>query len=342
MASIEPICGHNDRVRLKDVLPLKTPFTLNIFPTNACNFKCHYCAQVLGKKKLASEFNYNSSELMSISTFEKIIEQSKNFPQPYKLLSFMGHGEPLINKLLPKMIEMANYNNIAERIEIITNGSLLSHDLSDKLIDAGVSNIRVSIQGLNSNKYSLVAGVKVNFNQLIKNLEYFHKKGKKFNSHLFIKIMDCSLDLDEEKKFYELFDNISTRMYIEQVKPVYAGVNIDGEQHNFLKTDRYGNTHAPRIVCPLPFFSMAVWPNGDIAPCDAIYKPALLGNISETTLAQAFSNKTINLFRQEHLNGNKNTLNGCAKCCAPDDVSNEMDELDSARKQLSALYSNFK
>ena len=250
MSKIEPISGHNDRVELKNVLPLSTPFTLNIFPINACNFKCKFCAQSLGAKGLMEEYNYNVSQTMTVETFEKIVEQSLQFDEPYKLLSFMGHGEPLLNKDLPQMIKMASEAKIAKRIEIITNGSLLTPELADKLIEAGLNNLRISLEGLDAETYKNVSNVNIDFDNFIKNLEYFHKKGQEKNSQLFVKVIDCSLKEGDEERFYKMFDKISSRMYVEKVKPVYSGVeatkNIDD-----MTTDRYGNVHEKRIVCPM-------------------------------------------------------------------------------------------
>lgn len=94
MAEIKPISGFNDRVDLYKALPLDTPFTLNIFPANSCNFKCNYCAQSLGLKVLSEKYNM-SNENMKIETMRNIVEQSKGFKQQYKLVSFMDMGNHL-------------------------------------------------------------------------------------------------------------------------------------------------------------------------------------------------------------------------------------------------------
>lgn len=338
MSKIEPISGHNDRVNLKDVLPLSSPFTLNVFPTNACNFKCTYCAQSRGVEGLKEYNNFDVSEKMTFATFEKIVEQSEKFDKPYKLLSFMGHGEPLLNKDLPKMISLANSRNIAERIEIITNGSLLTPECSDALIDAGVTNVRISLQGISSEAYKKTSNVNIDFEQFLKNLEYFHKKGITKGSFLFVKVLDCSLKEGEEEEFYKIFDKISSRMYIEKVKPVYDGVAFTKEITD-MATDRYGNPHEPRLVCPLAFFSLAVWPNGDVAPCDAIYKPEILGNVNEADLSKIYNGVNANIFRLKLLKGKKNNMDGCKLCCAPDDVSHKKDELDDVAEEIVEKYS---
>jgi len=337
MSLVAPISGYNDRVELKNVLPLNTPFTLNVFPTNACNFKCNYCAQSLGAKAMKEYNNYDVSEKMNMTTFEKLVFDSKKFNRPYKLLSFMGHGEPLLNRDLPKMIKLANKHKIADRIEIITNASLLDREYSDELIDAGVTNLRVSLQGLSSEQYKNTSAVKIKFEDLVENLKYFHDKGKNKGSNLFVKVLDCSLDYNQEKDFYELFNNMSSRMYIEEVKPVYDTVGFTKDMDN-LTRDRYGNYHEKREVCPLAFFTLSVWPNGDIAPCDAIYKPIVLGNVNQDDISKVFNNRKNNEFRLKLLNGEKNNMFGCNKCCAPDDVSHDKDELDSSKLELKEKY----
>lgn len=334
MAEIKPISGFNDRVELYKVLPLETPFTLNVFPTNACNFKCNYCAQSLGKKVLSEKYNMNS-ETMSIETMRNIVEQSKNFKQKYKLVSFMGHGEPLINRNLPEFIEMVNTVGIAERTEIITNASLLSKDLSNDLIQAGLTNIRISLQGLSSKKYEDVCEYNLDFEKFIENIAYFHSNKK--SSNVFVKIVDIALDKGEEDKFYKIFDKISDRMYIEYIKPVYEGVKYL-DSINEVSKDRYGNSHEARFVCPLAFYMLSVWPSGEVSPCDAIYNPVNLGNVNTGDIVEMWNSKKLNEFRIQLLNKEKNSILGCKSCCAPDDVSTSKDNLDEYSKMLKEKF----
>jgi len=55
-----------------------------------------------------------------------------------------------LHKDIAKMVEYAVKMNVAEAVDIVTNGLLLEPDLSDKLIAAGLSKLRVSIQGVTS------------------------------------------------------------------------------------------------------------------------------------------------------------------------------------------------
>jgi MoaA/NifB/PqqE/SkfB family radical SAM enzyme len=49
---IEPIAGAFDRVPLAETVPLKSPLSLYVFPSNACNFRCTYCAHSMKKDEL--------------------------------------------------------------------------------------------------------------------------------------------------------------------------------------------------------------------------------------------------------------------------------------------------
>jgi len=158
----------------------------------------------------------------------------------------------------------------------------------------------------------------------------YKNKGK---CDLFVKIMDVALDNDEEDHFYKVFDEISDRMYVERCRPAYNGVpfttNMDGEN-----LDRRGNTHKHRVVCPLCFFQLGIYPNGDVEPDDTIYKPVILGNVHTDTLKNMWAGKTLHDFWLMQLRGQRSSNPKCAVCVAPDDVSHELDVLDYAASEI--------
>jgi radical SAM protein with 4Fe4S-binding SPASM domain len=146
-------------------------------------------------------------------------------------------------------------------------------------------------------------------------------------------VVDTSLSEGEEALFYKMFENISDRMYVEKIKPVYAGVDYKESVQEII-VDRYGNTHEKRMVCPLTFYMLSLWPNGDIVPCDAIYKPVVLGNIKNDTLYSMWHSEILQNFQKMQLKKERNKHKDCQKCCAPDDVSHPLDELDSLSNSL--------
>ncbi len=330
MSEIKPFTGVDDRVRLADAVPLATPFTLNIFPSNVCNFRCRYCAQSLGSEVLRKEYGL-PPENMSLDVMKLVVQQAAEFPQPFKLVSMMGHGEPLCNPALPEMIGMIKQAGVARRVDIITNAALLTPECSDRLLDAGLDVLRVSLQGLNSDKYWDVSRVKLDFEEFYQNLAYFYQKRGK--CRLYVKVVDAALDEGEEAVFFQRFSPITDRMFIDRIKPVYSGVTYTDDERD-LSTDRYGNRHDKRLVCPQPFYMLSVWANGDVAPCDALYKACPLGNVRESSLRIMWESESRRNFCRLHLQGRREQEPACAQCCAPDDVQHEEDVLDDNREEL--------
>lgn len=332
MSEIKPLAGL-ERHPLKKVLPLQTPYAAYIFPTNLCNFRCSYCGHSLGLEAMKKEYDF-CAENMSMYTYKRVIDQLKAFPDQLKVISLTGHGEPLVNRELPEMIAYAKQNGVTKRIETISNASLLTHELSKQLVDAGLDCIRISLQGLSSGKYKEVCGKNIDFDKFIDEIRYLHDHRKQ--CQVFVKIMDVALEEGEEEKFYQIFEPISERMFVERCRPVYSGVEMtDGMEFT---DDRYGRKHESRIVCPLCFYMIGVHPNGDVAPCETIYKPEILGNVHKDTIYNMWHGETNKEFQRMQLRKERFQNSGCKRCCAPDDVAHPEDVLDDVASDLLNVF----
>jgi radical SAM protein with 4Fe4S-binding SPASM domain len=150
---------------------------------------------------------------------------------------------------------------------------------------------------------------------------------------LFVKTMDIALESDAERElFYRTFERISDKMFVEVCQPVYSGVEAtDGID---VKFDRYGREHAPRRVCPLAFFMLGIFPEGLVVPCDAIYKPVILGDVTKDTLLNMWNSEKLKRFQCAQLEGGRGENRYCSVCCAPDDVAHPEDDLDARAKEV--------
>ena len=322
MAEIKPLAGIQ-RQRLRDVIPLATPYSVYFFPTNLCNFRCVYCAHGGGLKKFEEEYGLKP-ESMQLDTFKRAVDQLKEFPDKIKVLNLSGQGEPLLNRDIVEMIRYAKTADVANRIEIITNASMLNHGLSEELVDAGLDCIRISLQGMNSSKYQQTCGVMVDTEKLFSEIAYLYQKRRQ--CEVFVKVMDISLEEGEEELFYQTFQDISDRMYVEKCKPVYDSVEMTkGMDTN---TDRYGRVHERKMVCPLPFYMLGILPDGTVSPCETIYVPSVLGNVWSKTLLQMWNSDEMKAFQQMQMEKRRKENPQCARCCAPDDVAHPEDNLD--------------
>lgn len=323
------------RQHLADVLPLEAPFTLCISPTQACNFKCFYCTHSKSKDELR-KMNFHSIN-MDFRLFQKILNDSKRFDGKIKRVIFTGLGEPLINSKLPNMIQLMRDNGISKRFEVITNGSLLTKEMSDRLIEAGLTFMKISIQGLTSDKYREIAGVDIDFNRLIDNIRYFYRNKKQCRLH--IKIMDVDFaDYECEKDFYNIFEDICDEMYVEHIAKSQPSMNY-GEQINSQKT-YYGDEAHIREVCPFAYYYMQIDSDGNTFPCcpQGLPDDFSFGNAYDMSVYDIWNSKKLNDFRIGMLEKGRSINKHCDTCVSYLCMTPDEDNLDNDRDLLLKKY----
>ncbi len=135
-----------------------------------------------------------------------MLDDLQRFENRLKVIVFAGWGEPLMHPEIAKMVAKVKKTRVAQRVEIVSNGVLLSNEMSDDLINAGLDRIRISIQGITSQSCQKVTNVFFDFRKLIKNISNFYSKKKQCS--VYVKTVDQAVPLNEDKKvFYSIFEN---------------------------------------------------------------------------------------------------------------------------------------
>jgi len=318
------------RVKLAEVVPLTTPFLVIIDVANICNFKCNFCFQSVDKSKLR-DMGFRPN-VMEMDLFKKIIDEVKKFPEQIKRMYLFAHGESLLNKNLPDMIAYTKEQNVAKVIQITTNGSLLNPDLNMKLINAGLDELRISIEGLSADKYKKVADVEIDFNLFLENIKHFYEN--KGTCKLYVKAINVALDDGEENKFYQLFNDISDNASIEYVTPYYEGVEYNSL---FPKHDKtiLGNQTREISVCPRIFYILNICPDGNITMCNVDnLEKYVFGNVQTHSLVELWNGKQFTELRMQHLKNKGKDHPLCRKCSCLNNCTQESDVLDDHRHEI--------
>lgn len=319
------------RTRLADVIPLSTPYVVQIFPVYACNFKCSYCIFSIDRTKRGF---ISDKTIMSFDLYKKSIKEMTRFPQKIKVLRFVGIGEPLIHKNIVEMVQYAHDKNIANTIEILTNASLLNNELSDKLIAAGMNRLVVSLQGTSSEKYKDVCGTDINLDKFISNLKYFYDNKKQVQ--VYVKVVDTALDgKEDEKKFYELFGDVCDTIAIEHTVPIHSGIEYDKVIKNSGNSlTQFGLPVSNVKICPQPFFTMQINPDGKIVPCYSFEYPKIMGDCNNESVDEIWNGEVYNQFRRTMLDGAEFASESCKDCSIikyrlfpEDDLKNDAERL---------------
>ena len=120
------------------------PKVVFIEVTNRCNLLCQTCPRTY--------FDREPLKSLSLNEFIKIADQ---FPNMQRAL-LHGIGEPLLNRELPEIIKYLKGRNV--EVIINSNGTLLSPQWQEKLIESGLDQYRCSIDGAKDETYARIRG----------------------------------------------------------------------------------------------------------------------------------------------------------------------------------------
>jgi radical SAM protein with 4Fe4S-binding SPASM domain len=323
----------NKRTNLSQVLPLETPFSMHVFPSYYCNFRCSYCLHSLSAEDLVNR--HFKKAFLDLDQYKKAIDDLRDFPDTLKTIIFAGHGEPLLHRNIAEMVRYANKAGVSGRTEIVTNGSLLTKQLADDLIDAELGLLRVSLQGVTDEMYKRVGGIDYRVSDLVDSIAYFHENRTTTKIH--IKIINIGLrDEKEEKLFYEMFKPICDEATVEYLIPFINEIDHDSITDDLSKC-KLGHTQSMSRICSMPFYMLVLEPNGNIVPCCSSEVPHVYGNISKTSLKEIWNSKNFHDFLCLQLTDlTRNKV--CRECCVPRYGLQEGDYLDVARDTLLKKY----
>ncbi len=323
------------RTYLKEILPLEMPIMIQIFPIYACNFKCEFCIHAFDKEK----HGYISDVVsMDMELYKKAIKDIKDSGIKVKMLRFAAIGEPLIHKNIDEMIKIAVDSEAFESVDIVTNASLLTKELSDKLIKADLSRLRISIEGLTDAEYEERCKSKIDFSSMVENIKYFYEN--KTNTSVYIKIINYMVQTDEEKqKFFDIFEPISDSVAIENLTPTIEDIDYD-KIANGIELDKGQNndTLMDVKVCSQGFYMMQINPDGKVVPCCNMTYPAVLGDIKNNTVQEVWLGEKFNEFRRKQLKGRANAGSVCEKCTLYKYGMHNEDNIDDVADELISKY----
>jgi radical SAM protein with 4Fe4S-binding SPASM domain len=137
---------------------------------------------------------------MSQKEFEKICKNVMDY-EKIKNITITGFGEPLIDKEIDKKIEWLNNNYPKVDIDIYTNASLLSQDVSEKLLRLKLHKINFSINGTEKS-YNEIMGL--NYDKTKENILYFLKKKKERGLNYPLTNISLMIIKENEKEIEEV------------------------------------------------------------------------------------------------------------------------------------------
>ena len=187
------------------------PTQVYIEVTNRCNSRCASCPLTYDQF-----VSYEPKKHLTWDNFRRIVDQ---FPRLERVV-LHGIGEPLLNPDLPRFIKHLKDRDAC--VLFNTNAILLYQEYGDALVEAGLDEIRVSIDAITPELYARLRGVN-QLSRVIRNLKAFvHRHGGREHPKLSLWWVALQSNLTQLPEFVRLAVEIGvSEVYMQRL--VYFG-----------------------------------------------------------------------------------------------------------------------
>lgn len=146
--------------------PGSLPVLSEVAVTYKCNLSCKFCYAGCSctKKPLESEMSFEEA---------KIILSKIRFDAEVPSVSFTG-GEPCLRDDLCDMVRFAS--DIGLRVNLITNGTLITEQLAKRLRKAGLRSAQISIEGPSAEVHDMLTGVPGSFERALQGIRFLREQ----------------------------------------------------------------------------------------------------------------------------------------------------------------------
>jgi len=279
------------------------PLHLDLDVTNACNLRCKMCARSI----MTEKGNMPEIGFMDFDFVRRLIDEGAS--KGLASIKFNFQGEPLLH---PKIVEMVAYAKKTGIIDTMfnTNGMLLTPEMSEALLEAGLDNIFFSIDSAYKENFEAIR-IGANYEKVVENILTFARLKQVKEKHS-VQISANMVVMKENK------DEVDT--FIKQWNDIVDTVNW-GLDHQFVlkeKPETISNiqTKSDNFCCSQLWQRLIVSWNGECLPCCLdVERELIVGNAHTTSLQKVWSESPLyKLLREKHSSGNYQDIICCHHC----------------------------
>ncbi len=285
---------------LQNVRPLAYPDRLYLESTNACNLRCIMCPTGQGLARRKKGF-------LDWDLFRQIIDEMA----PHVSMTTLHiWGEPLLH---PRLVEMVAYcRQHRLHSEISTNAVLLTPELGQALIEAGLGAIYLCLDGVTAETYEHVrreASFERTRENILKFLELRNRAGDK-GPRTKLQIIEIAPTADQ----IETFKRIWSVPGVDQIN--VKAFDSWGDQIASISALRPGERPAlpPRYHCPNLWYHAHIYWDGTLVCCDRDFDARYpLGNVADGVM-KAWRGPAMTRLRLKHINHDLDDVPSCGPC----------------------------
>jgi radical SAM protein with 4Fe4S-binding SPASM domain len=264
------------------------PSIVSIETTNHCNAMCRICPrESLGRPKA----------FMEQTLFEKIVQQCG--VNSCSMVHLHNFGEPLLDGLLPDRIRFTKAQGV-KRVKIFSNGALLRGRMAEELLDCGLDEIKISVDGGNKEEFERIR-VGLRLDEVLRNATTFRNMRDRKGNRTPRIVATCSFTSDRSDTKRML------RGAVDQI--------IHADPHNWAGARDFPGYLKVRQPCFRLWQTFTILVNGDVALCCLDHSgKEIIGNCADQSITEIWESTRYGEFRRNHRDGKQHQSALCGRC----------------------------
>jgi radical SAM protein with 4Fe4S-binding SPASM domain len=276
------------------------PIRLWVELTSSCNYRCIMCPN--------KELEKKDKGFMDFDLFRKIIDEARDFVFDVNLAH---RGESLLHPQFIKALAYAKKEGLYTRLH--TNGSLLTEDLSRRIVQSGLDRLSFSFDGYEKDTYEKI------------------RKGGDFENTVarIIRFLEIKKEARSKKPVTAIevisFDDPDKQVSPEakrDFKKKFQGLPLDSfvikEMHNWAGQIDKKSGGKNYTVCPFPWNALVIFWDGSVLPCTQdFFGKYIAGSVKESSLLEIWNGESMRILRERLAQKEISTLDTCSACDRP-------------------------
>jgi radical SAM protein with 4Fe4S-binding SPASM domain len=266
-----------------------------------CNARCIHCPNAATNFEATLQ---GKDRLMSWAVLKEIAKQCAGRPTLLRMSSF---GEILMH---PHAIEMMCHVLDAKtdkNVALTTNGSLLTGDKAQRLMEQGMRSIEYSVDAGSKEVYEKIR-VGLKWDKTVRNIEECvsirDKNG--YDTKVMVSVIEQPENegtMDDILSFWEKrVDKVLIRKMLS-----FKGIVERGKKY-----EEYMKKNTP---CPFLWERVVIDPVGDVRGCVSdVYGEFCIGNVMKANLEDIWHSELMEEYRDKHLSGRMRECPLCKDC----------------------------
>ena len=266
------------------------PIHLDVEASSRCNLRCTFCYKlpILSRDQIGD---------IDIRLYRKILDEAGEKGLWGLKLSY--RGEPLLHPSIAEMVEYAKKRRVLD-VYMNSNGMLLTEEMSNRLMDAALDRISISVEEIDPVKFERDR-VGAKFDRILRNVEtLMNLKANRGSEIPKVRVQTVCLpdvDLDEYTEFWKSrCDEVAAVDYKDVVHRDEKIINSEW-------------------ACPQLWQRMTIEWDGTVMACNNDdFRSLSPGNAHERDISSCWHDPLVQKTRELHMEGKSHLLKACRGC----------------------------